>query len=91
VIKDNVGGSSIGNPGRSGFGGLLRNFQDGWIIGFTRSCGHTTNINVELPAISYVLLITWDLGFSDIICESDSNINFYQGCPAYSSLCSFYS
>lgn len=75
VIKDNVGGNS-GNPNRSEFGGLLRNFLDGWIIGFARSCGHTDNINMEPHAIYYVLLITWDLGFSDIICESDSNINF---------------
>ncbi|KAK2370222.1 TMV resistance protein N [Trifolium repens] len=48
VIKVNVDGSSIGNPGLSGFSGLLRNTFGGWIPGFSGSCGFTSNINVEL-------------------------------------------
>ncbi|PNX68092.1 hypothetical protein L195_g063820, partial [Trifolium pratense] len=31
----NVDGSSIGNPGISGFRGLIRNSDDAWIQGFT--------------------------------------------------------
>ncbi|KAK2424386.1 TMV resistance protein N [Trifolium repens] len=48
VIKVNVDGSSIGNSGLSGFGGLLRNTFGGWITGFSGSCGFTSNINVEI-------------------------------------------
>jgi len=58
VIKVNVDGSSIGNPSKSRFEGLLRNSLGGWIIGFVGSCGHTTNIDAELRAISYGLRIT---------------------------------
>lgn len=92
MIKVNIDGSSIGNPGRSGFWGLLRNSLGGWIIGFDGSCGYTTNINVELRAISYGLQITWDLGFRDIVCESDfqTTLTFIKGRgPTYSPLCSF--
>jgi ribonuclease HI len=72
VIKINVDGSSIGNPGPSGFGGLLRNTFGGWITGFARSCGFTSNINAELQAISHGLDIAWNHGFRNVICESDS-------------------
>jgi ribonuclease HI len=71
VIKVNVDGSSIGNPGPSGFGGLLRNTFGGWITGFAGSCGFTSNINAELQAISHDLDIAWNHGFRNVICESD--------------------
>jgi ribonuclease HI len=55
VIKVNVDGSSIGNPGPSSFGDLLRNTFGGWITCSAGSCGFTSNINVELQAISHGL------------------------------------
>jgi hypothetical protein len=44
VIKVNVDGSSIGNPSRSGFRGLLRNSLGGWIIVFAGSYSHNLQI-----------------------------------------------
>lgn len=72
VVKLNVDGSSIGNPGPSGFGGLIRNSNGEWLFGFYGSCGFTTNVNAELHAIDHGLRSTWDAGYKDIICESAS-------------------
>ena len=57
MIKLHVDNSSIGNPGRSRFGDLLKNSLGVWIIGFAGSCGHTADIDVELRVISYGLQI----------------------------------
>ena len=50
-IKLNFDGSSFGNPGTSGFGGLLRNADDGWIVGFSSYCGVVDNLYAELLAL----------------------------------------
>lgn len=56
----NVDGSCFGNPGRAGFGGVLRN-QDGvWIQGFCGYAGIYNNIHVELLAIHHGLLLAWN-------------------------------
>jgi ribonuclease HI len=71
-IKINVDGSSFGNPGNAGFGGLLRNDMGIWIQGFSGSCGRASNLLAELSAIWKGLQIAWDLGYRSIIMESDS-------------------
>lgn len=73
-IKLNVDGSSLGNPGRSGFGGILRDMNGEWVSGFSGFCGYTTNINAELLAIYHGLRVAWDMGFRLVICESDSQV-----------------
>jgi ribonuclease HI len=71
-IKINVDGSTFGNPGNAGFGGLLRNNRGNWIHGFSGSCGRATNLLAELSAIWKGLQLAWDLGYRSIIMESDS-------------------
>lgn len=71
-VKLNVDGSSIGNPGRSGYGGLLRNTHGEWLLGFSGSCGLTTNITAELFAIAAGLNLAWQYGYRHVVCESDS-------------------
>lgn len=61
-IKINVDGSSYGNPGRAGFGGLLRNSVGEWLIGYSGCCGIATNINAELQAIEHGLRLAWEEG-----------------------------
>lgn len=68
----NVDGSSFGNPGNAGFGGLIRNNFGEWITGFSGSCGISTSMNAELLAIADGLKLAWYEGFRDVICESDS-------------------
>nr|ABN09101.1 Ribonuclease H [Medicago truncatula] len=70
-LKINVDGSSFGNPGRAGFGGLIRNDVGGWIHGFSESCGRVSNLLVELYAILNGLQLAWDLGFRIITLEPD--------------------
>lgn len=71
-IKLNVDGSSFGNPGRSGYGGFLRDVYGQWICGFSGSCGFTTNLNAELMAILKGLNLAWSRGYKLVVCESDS-------------------
>jgi hypothetical protein len=71
AVKLNVDGSSLGNPGRSGFGGLIRDTNGNWLLGFSGSCGITTNINAELQAIFYGLEKAWSHGYRHVECESD--------------------
>lgn len=71
-MKLNVDGSSIGNLGHSGFGGLIRNSLGEWIVGFSGACGVTCNMNAELHATAYGLKLAWDKGFRAVVCESDS-------------------
>lgn len=70
--KLNVDGSSLGNPGRSGFGGIIRNWQGEWCTGFSGFCRFTDNLNAELLAIYQGLKLAWQEGYAPLICESDS-------------------
>lgn len=72
AVKLNVDGSCIGNPGRSGYGGLLRNANGEWLLGFSGFCGVTTNTTSELFAIYVGLSLAWRNGYRDIVCETDS-------------------
>jgi hypothetical protein len=63
---------SLKNPGRIGFGGLLRNFKGRWLMGFTGYGDFGSNLLPELLEIKYDLLVAWDRGFRNVICNSDS-------------------
>ena len=51
----NVDGSSLGNPGVSGFGGLIRNDDGAWIRGFARNIGFSNILHAELMAMYHGL------------------------------------
>jgi ribonuclease HI len=70
----NVDGSSLGNPGPSGFGGVLRHSNGSWIFGFAGTVGISSILHVELLAIHHGLKVAWDLGYRNIICYSDSTL-----------------
>src|SRR3954462_1387178 len=55
VIKLNIDGASKGNPGDAGIGGLFRNSNGDFIIGFASYLGTTTSIMVEAKAIYFGL------------------------------------
>lgn len=50
-LKINVDGSFLGNLGRAGIGGLVRDETSRWITGFFVCLGVTINMHVELAAI----------------------------------------
>lgn len=74
IYKINVDGSSIGNPGKSGFGGLIRNMLGEWLCGYSGFCGVTSCLNAELLAIFYGLSLAWSRGLTSVICEPDSQM-----------------
>jgi ribonuclease HI len=71
----NVDGSSLGNPGLSGFGGVLRHSNGDWLFGFAGTVGISTILHVELLAIYHGLQVAWDQGHRNIICYSDSTLS----------------
>jgi ribonuclease HI len=68
----NVDGSSIGNPGISGYGGLLRTADGAWVHGFFGNLGVTNILHAELMAIYKGLLLAWDMNIKELWCYSDS-------------------
>ncbi|RZB56873.1 hypothetical protein D0Y65_045822 [Glycine soja] len=71
-VKLNIDGSSLGNPGSLGFGGIVRDSRGFWFSGFYGHFDHTTNIHVELLAILNGMRHAWNNGFRHIIIETDS-------------------
>jgi len=74
IIKVNVDGSSLSNPGRSGFGGLIKNNNGDWLLGLSGFCGITSCMAAELYVIFHCLRIAYDAGHRNIILESDSRM-----------------
>lgn len=71
-VKLNVDDIAFGNPGRAGFGGLVRTEDGKWIIGFSGFIGHTTNLHAELKGIQRGLQFLWEAGYRRVVCETDS-------------------
>ncbi|PNX76772.1 ribonuclease H, partial [Trifolium pratense] len=63
----NVDGSSIGIPGVSGFGGLIRNSNGGWIQGFARNIGISNILHAELLAMYYGLVLADHPNIKDLL------------------------
>lgn len=68
----NVDGSSLGNHGISGFGGLHRKDDGVWYCCFAGNIGFSNILHVELLAIYHGLRIAWEFGLLDLLCYSDS-------------------
>lgn len=73
-IKINTDGSSKGNPGPAGVGGVGRNCRGEVVFLFSVHKGRQSNNLMEGLAILYALERTWELGRRKVICESDSQI-----------------
>ena len=72
AVKLNVDGSSRGNPGLAGYGGIIRGDQGQWIVGFQGSLGTASNLKEELMALCQGLRLAWSRGYRYVMCESDS-------------------
>lgn len=70
----NVDGSSLGNPGPAGFGGLARNPDGGWLFGFSGHIGISDVLKAELLGIFNGLKLAWERGIRNLICYTDSLI-----------------
>lgn len=68
----NVDDSCQGNPGRGGFGGILRDHVGSYIFGFFGHSGHTKILHAELLGLLHGLQACWEEGFRRVIVYSDS-------------------
>ncbi|PNX87731.1 ribonuclease H [Trifolium pratense] len=70
----NVDGSSIGNPGISGFRGLIWNSDGAWVHDFAGNIGFSNILHAELLAVYHGLVLAWELDIKDLWCYSDYKI-----------------
>jgi ribonuclease HI len=71
-VKLNTDGSSLGNPGQAGGGGVIRDHVGHWIRGFTHRVGVATSLAAELWAIRDGLSLIVDMGFLYVTIEIDA-------------------
>ena len=62
----------MGNPGRAGGGGIIRNAEGKWIKGCARSIGNTTSIAAELWALRDGIQLCLELNLPAVIIELDA-------------------
>ncbi|KAJ1423785.1 Ribonuclease H-like superfamily [Sesbania bispinosa] len=72
-VAVNCDGSSIGNPGRAGFGGLICDPLGTWQCGFYGSIGQAECLQAELMGLLIGLQVSWERGFRKVDCFYDSN------------------
>ena len=71
-FKLNIDGSSLGNPGLAGGGGVIWNHLGEWVGGFSRVIGFTTSVQAKLRTLKGGLLLAIDLGILQLKIEMDS-------------------
>ncbi|KAL4298891.1 hypothetical protein AHAS_Ahas17G0046200 [Arachis hypogaea] len=72
-IKINTDGAVKDNPRRAGCGGILRNSEGRWIMGFSRNLGVCSAHLAELWGVYTGLEIAWTMGFRRIWLDCDSS------------------
>lgn len=71
-LKLNTDGASLGNPGKVGRGGVIRDSAGRWVKGFSRSIGLATSMMAECWALRDGLSLTTQLGIQNIVVELDA-------------------
>ncbi|GLT72258.1 hypothetical protein SLA2020_442090 [Shorea laevis] len=64
------------NPGNASCGGILRDSQGRWVVGFLRNIGYTTALAAELWAIKDGLSIAKSLQLENVILETDCRVAY---------------
>ena len=70
--KLNMDGSSLGNPGIAGGGGVIREEAGNWVVGFSRKIGVTSSFDAELWALRDGLTICVNKNFQSVEVELDA-------------------
>lgn len=73
-FKLNSDGASLGNPGKAGGGGIIRNSQGGWVRGYARSIGLTSSIIAELWALRDGMQLADHMGIRQLEVELDAKV-----------------
>ncbi|KAE8682343.1 hypothetical protein F3Y22_tig00111254pilonHSYRG00088 [Hibiscus syriacus] len=82
----NTNGASQGNPGVAGAGGLLRDENGAWVMGFAAHLRICTNVAAKLFAIRMGLSLAWKYGYGCFVCEvgSQLTLNLINNCHSSS-------
>ena len=72
--KLNIDGASLGNPGKASGGGLIRDSEERWVRGYSRSIGHATSVMAELWALRDGLKLAVQLGIGCLEVELDARL-----------------
>ena len=73
-FKLNSDGSSLGNPGIAGGGGLIQNDRGEWIRGYARSIGITISAAAELWALRDSITLCFSLNLQAVEVELDAKL-----------------
>ncbi|XP_042987275.1 uncharacterized protein LOC122315428 [Carya illinoinensis] len=71
-VKLNVDGCSLGNPGSSGAGGIIRDYKGDLVCGFAAATGHNSNNFAEVMGLLHGLRHIDQLGLLFVEIEMDS-------------------
>lgn len=71
-VKLNTDGCSLGNPGSSGGGGVLRDYHGGFQVAFSVGFGVMHSLRAELKALIFGVRLALERGFHRLHIESDS-------------------
>ena len=71
-VKLNTDEASKGNPGLAGCGGVVRNEDGRWIMGFARRIGVTTSFVAELWGLREGLFLCSNLNVQFLVIELDA-------------------
>ena len=70
----NLDGFSLGNPGRAGGGGIIRNSRGEWVSGYARAIGHTLSVAAKLWALRDGINLCIALNLTNAIFELDAKL-----------------
>ena len=72
--KLNTDGASIGNLGKAGGGGIIRDCHSDWVKGYSRSIGYTTSVLAKWWALRDGLILAIQLGINQLDVELDAKV-----------------
>ena len=73
-FKLNMDGASSGNPGKAKGGGLIRDCNEKWIKGFSRSSGHASSFVADFWALRDGLKLALGMGVQRLVVELDAKV-----------------
>lgn len=88
-LKLNIDGLAHANPGKGGIGGVFRDQNGHWILGFYMHLPYTTPTMVDLLALRHGIDITKANNFNHFSIETDSSVVIYMltnNHPSYQNL-----
>ncbi|KAK4258521.1 hypothetical protein QN277_004963 [Acacia crassicarpa] len=71
-VKLNVDGAMVPSTSKAGCGGVLRDYRGEWIAGFSKELGMCNARSAEEWAVLEGLMLASDLGFRQVVVESDA-------------------